>query len=509
MSNIDPRWGSWTKKPDPVPPESIRQELTCDVAVLGAGIAGVTCALRAAQCGLSVIVLEKAAKWSARGGNIGVIGSSFMDSQGYRNDPQAVAREWIARCGNRCDEELVWLYLNRSREAMDWLIGILTQPPYAARPELQACLYRGETYYEIYGSHRFFDGPLAKKGMRPGAADAVYAMVTEAEKLGVHFLYNTPAVELCKEGDRIQAAIGKGPGGYIRIRAAKGVVLATGDIGGSPEMCADLAPLANRCGVNLYTPKGCNTGDGHRLGLWAGGALEDGPFPMILHPQAYFYANYCFLFVDDRGERFMNEDNYIQGKGIAMLRRNMRYAWSILDGKWRQTIPRTIPLGGGIFWDLDHAPDAPGFTPEIGEKMLRQGLQSGLVVTADTPEDLADAMGVPKETFVRTLQQYNACAGAGCDRQFGKRKELLFSLDQPPYYGLKFGPAVLAVVGGLKVGTDMGVRDASGNPVDGLYAIGNAAGGRYGVDYPMLIPGNSHGTALTFGYVLGELLAQG
>jgi succinate dehydrogenase/fumarate reductase flavoprotein subunit len=237
LSNIDPRWGSWTKKPDPVPPESIRQELTCDVAILGAGIAGVTCALRAAQCGLSVIVLEKAAKWSARGGNIGVIGSSFMDSQGYRNDPQAVAREWIARCGNRCDEELVWLYLNRSREAMDWLIGILTQPPYAARPELQACLYRGETYYEIYGSHRFFDGPMAKKGMRPGAADAVYAMVTEAEKLGVHFLYNTPAVELYKEGDRIQAAIGKSTDGYIRIRAARGVVLATGDIGGS-RRCA-------------------------------------------------------------------------------------------------------------------------------------------------------------------------------------------------------------------------------------------------------------------------------
>ena len=75
MSNIDPRWGSWTKQPDPVPQDQIVKELRCDVAVLGAGISGAACALRAAQCGLSVTVLEKAGSWSARGGNIGVLGS--------------------------------------------------------------------------------------------------------------------------------------------------------------------------------------------------------------------------------------------------------------------------------------------------------------------------------------------------------------------------------------------------------------------------------------------------
>ena len=508
MSNIDPRWGAWTKQPDPVPRDQIVKELRCDVAVLGAGIAGTACALRAAQSGLSVTVLEKAGSWSARGGNIGVIGSAYMDARGYRNDPEKIAREWIARCGNRCDEELVWLYLNRSRDAMDWLIDIVTRPEYGARPELQACLYAGDTYYEVFGSHRFFDGPMAKKGMRPGAADAVYAMVTEAEKLGVRFLYRSPAVELVREDGRIRGAVARTDEGYIRVLAGKGVVLATGDIGGSPEMCEDLAPLAVRCGVNLYTPKGCNTGDGHRLGLWAGGALEDGPFPMVLHPQAYFFANYCFLFVDGNGKRFMNEDNYIQGKSIAMLRRNMTSAWSIIDGNWRETVPVSIQYGGGIFWDLDHAPDEPGFTPEIGEKMLEGGLRSGKVVTADTPEALAEAMGIPADTFAATLKRYNTDAHAGRDTQFGKRRELLFPLEKPPFYGLKFGPAVLAVVGGLKVGTDMGVRDENGAAIPGLYAVGNAAGGRYGVDYPMLIPGNSHGTALTFGYVLGEQLGR-
>ena len=306
---FEPRWGDWQIEPPAIAEEDIRSEVFCDVAILGAGIAGVTCALRAAQNGLRVVVLEKARSWSARGGNIGVSNSGYMRARGYENDLEAMAREWIKRCANRCDEELVWLFLRSSPKAMDWLIEILTRPEYGARPELQACLYRGETYYEILGSHRFFDGPMAKKGLRPGASDAVYAMYTEALKLGVDFRFRCPAVRLLKRDGRVYAAIGQAEEGYIRVHAEKGVVLATGDIGGNREMCADLAPLANRCAKNLYTPKGGNTGDGHRLGYWAGGALEDGPFPMILHPQAYFYANYCFLFVDQQGKRFMNEDS--------------------------------------------------------------------------------------------------------------------------------------------------------------------------------------------------------
>jgi predicted oxidoreductase len=116
-------------------------------------------------------------------------------------------------------------------------------------------------------------------------------------------------------------------------------------------------------------------------------------------------------------------------------------------------------------------------------------------------------MGIPAEAFAATLREYNEMCYAGKDRQFGKRKELLMPLDKPPYLAIKFGPAVLAVAGGLRVDGNCAVLDAEGEPVPGLYAIGNTMGGRYGVDYPMVIPGTSHGTALTYGWMLGELLA--
>lgn len=506
MSNLNPKWGDWTKAPADIPSEEIIHRYDTDVLIIGAGISGVTCALRAAQCGLHVTVMEKGAKWSARGGNIGVAGSSYMKSRGYENDIPSLAREWIKRCGNRCSEELVWLYLKNSSNAMDWLIDIVTAPEYNAKPELQACIYRGETYLENMGSHRFFDGPMAKKGMRPGASDAVYAMYCEALKLGVEFIFNCPAYKLAKDNNRVIGAVGTSENGYIEVTASKGVVIATGDISGNADMCADLAPLANRC-PKLYSPVGQNTGDGHRLGLWAGGTFEEGPFPLMMHPQAYFYANFCFLFVDHKGKRFMNEDNYIQGKCNALLSRNMNYAWSLIDSDWKTKIPATLPYGGGIFWDIDHAP-GEDFPTEIISAMLERGIKSGNVQKAETIEELAQFIGVPAETLVDTVNRYNHCVQSGCDEDFGKRPELLIALDKPPYYALKFGPAVLSVVGGLKVDCKMNVLDEFGECVDGLFAIGNAAGGRYGVDYPMIIPGNSHGTALTFGYLLGEYLAE-
>ena len=507
MANIDPRWGDWARQPDPIPETMIRETLRCDVAVIGAGISGVACALRAAQHGRKVIVLEKNGKWTAHGGNIGVPNSRYMREQGFENDLDALAREWIKRCGSRCDETILWQYLNNGEAAMNWLLDIVTAPEYGCRPGLQANRYHGETYLEQMGSHRLFDGPMARKGLRAGAADAVFAMVSEAEKLGVKFLYAHPARELIRSDDRVCGVIADAGETCVRVLASRAVVIATGDIGGNDAMCEDLAPIANRCAKKVYFPKGCNTGDGHRLGLWAGGAFETTPFPTMLHPQAFCFGTYCFLFVDPDGKRFMNEDNYIQGKGLAILRRNQTFAWSILDGDWAAKIPATLPYGGGLFWGRDHLPGEPEFSEQETAALLERSLSSGLAVSAETPEELAEKMGVPPAEFAATLARYNALAEKGHDDDFGKRRELLFPLDRPPYYALKFGPALLVVVGGLRVAGDLNVLDEANRPIPGLYAVGNAAGGRYGVDYPMLIAGNSNGTALTLGYVLGSVLA--
>lgn len=104
MSSINPHWGAWAVPPEAIPDHLTAKRYETDVVVIGAGIAGVSCALRAAQTGADVLVLEKSASWSGRGGNIGVANSAFMRSQGYENNLEEIAREWIKRCMNRCDE---------------------------------------------------------------------------------------------------------------------------------------------------------------------------------------------------------------------------------------------------------------------------------------------------------------------------------------------------------------------------------------------------------------------
>ncbi len=505
MIALNKNWGSWAQKPDPIPESSITARYDTEVIVVGAGIAGVTCALRAAQCGAKVIVLESGRSWSGRGGNIGVVNSSFMKSKGYVNDIDKLNEEWVKRCSSRCNERLVRRYFVSSAEAMDWLVGIVTLPEYGAHPALQGSLYRGERYREFVGSHRIFDGPMAKKGMRAGGADAVNAMYNEALKLGVEFRFKTRGQQLIKTGDTVTGIVALNEAGeYEQFNCSKGCVLATGGIGGNKEMCDDLSPIANQCsGKATNSP-----GDGHRMGLWAGGVFDELPFPAMIHTSAYACASYFFFFCGLDGRRFMNEDSWVQGVTVSLIKQKLPYAWSILDADWPEKVEKSLPYGGGMFWGMDYTLDEePMFTKEQHEGLINRGLAKGNIVTADTPEELAKLMGVPVDAFCEELARYNQFCEAGFDEDFGKRPELLMPLNKPPYYALKFGTMLCAVVGGLKTTEHFQVVGEDNAPIGGLYAIGNAAGGRYGIDYPLIIPGNSHGTALTFGYLLGEELA--
>ena len=96
------------------------------------------------------------------------------------------------------------------------------------------------------------------------------------------------------------------------------------------------------------------------------------------------------------------------------------------------------------------------------------------------------------------MKRYNELYEQGEDTDFGKRAELLTSITEPPFYALKWGPALLNVHGGMITDLNMRILDRDNRPIPGLYAVGNTAGGLYGVDYPLLWNGNSHSRAITW-----------
>lgn len=502
-------WGHWADPPKKHAPKEYREILETEVLVIGAGIAGMSCAYRAAQCGAKVTVMEKLSKYTARGFNIGVVNSSVLESFGIHNDPDAFVREWIKRCGNRCDERLVRLFAQRSPEAMEWLLELVTRPEYDVRCAISGSRYMGETYQEIYGAHLLLNGPVSRQGGAPGVSEALECMYQEMQKMDVRFLFSTPMEQLIKEGGRVTgAAAVRADGTLIAVKASRAVVLATGGIGGNDEMCEDLSPMANRPPKKVSVPKGSDNGDGHRAALWAGAAFEDTPFPTMIHPQLFPHCNYCFLFIRPDGKRFMNEDTYLQAKSLKIIQQGYEYIWSVFDSGWPEKIPATFPYGGGIFWGQEMPLGMEQFSVEREQAVIDRGLKSGSTVMADTPEALADQMGVDREAFAATLDHYNEMCRNGHDDDFGKRPELLIPVDKPPYIARKVGAALLAVVGGVTVDPDMRVLDEEKEPIPGLYAIGNVAGGRYGVDYPMILPGNSIGSGMTFGYLLGTALGR-
>ena len=288
-------------------------------------------------------------------------------------------------------------------------------------------------------------------------------------------------------------------------------MLATGDIGGSPEMCEAYAPICAEYGQprSQYTPAGVNTGDGHKMGMWVGAQLQDLPFPTMMHPQAFCWFHGPFLFVNDNGERFMCEDTWVQGKSLAINKQPNGEAWSVFDANWPTDLVNGLPYGGGMFWDSfrPYGSDLE-LAPEYFKTQIPLYIEQGMAYEADTIEELAGKIGCDAATLTATVDRYNGMCEAGEDTDYYKKPVFLTSVKQGPFYALKVGPALLAVCGGLKCNNDFQCLDENGEVIEGLYVLGNIMGDITAVDYPINVAGNSHGRCITFGYLLGHELAE-
>ena len=492
----------WSFQVPPKAPDEkdIVEVVTCDAVVVGAGIGGLSAACRLKELGADVVLIEKSASYSGRGGHFGVASSSLMEKNGIKNDMKEVARQWITMSGNNVDQELIWLYLNRSHEAMDWLIPKTIDA--GLRPKIIDCAYPDAPYKEYYGSHAF----MPENALRGNHVSR--AIYEDASKQGVQVRFKTAGTQLIQdETGKVIGMYAKSEVGVIKFNVNKAVVLATGDIGGDPEMCRAYAPDALRTLASQYVPVGCNTGDGHKMGLWAGGVMSEEVFPLMMHPQHYAWNNLFYLFVNKDGKRFMNEDSYVQGRATSIMRQPDGICYSILAGDYAEHVEESLKYGGGLFWGIPRYEYGTSIeVDKASELYVNNALDNGTAFKGDTIEELVDLIDVDKDAFLKTFAEYNGYCRDKDDKQFGKRAELLYPLEKGPFIALKIGTVLLEVVGGLAVNTKIQVVDKERKPIEGLYAIGDTTGGMYGHEYVTTILGNSHGRAMTWGYIAAETI---
>jgi succinate dehydrogenase/fumarate reductase flavoprotein subunit len=422
-----------------------------------------------------------------------------MRENGVTIDKKQFARDWMRISGSRVNEDLLWLYMNKSGAALEWLLDM-------AGDEVECKLfggnYRGPDFTEYAGTHIVMKKPDCKKYKTFGAFMYCEICEYDAVEHGAKILRSTAAKYLEKKDGRVSAVIALGQDGkYRRYTGARGVVLATGDIAGNPEMLEKFSPNGLLPKKNGSFPPGSNLGEGHMMGYWAGGAFENAPWALSLHLIGFAMYSFFFLHVNRQGIRFMNEDTWVQAKALRILnQKNGEFAYSVFDSRWFEDLTRLAQFGGGQFTDpLQHLYGEPWNSERNDVKRaIDVYVQRGLCCRADTIEELAAQMDVPADALRATIERYNELYYKGDDCDYGKRTILLTPVNEPPYYALKVGPALLTVFGGLLIDTSMRVLDKEREPIPGLLAVGNASGGLYGVDYPLLLNGNSIGRALTW-----------
>jgi fumarate reductase flavoprotein subunit len=138
---------------------------------------------------------------------------------------------------------------------------------------------------------------------------------------------------------------------------------------------------------------------------------------------------------------------------------------------------------------------------------MEDNIKKGLAFKTNTLDELAAKMKVPADALKKTVARYNELVKKGVDEDFGKRRELLFPIERPPFYAGLMKSALLATTSGLRVNTQLEVLDEHDEPLGRLYALGNVQGDMFAVDYPTVLPGLSHGRCVTFGRLVGLRLA--
>jgi hypothetical protein len=521
----------------PAVPDSskISQELDCDVLVIGTGTAGNPAVLAAVEAGAKVIGIDKGGPVGYVPGSqdYGVIGSKIHDRLGWGWAPKTdIINQLMKDMCYRPNPRLFDYWYKHSGETFDWLLdGVDYQLLSTSLDEPTQDVFVRPKYFPALAGYDwkdeyypYFHGTLM---ILPGSQVLMENAAKRAEEAGVQFHYGMYAEQLITDGSgRVVGAYAHDVDGvYTKFNASKGVVLSCGDIGGSREMMEYYVPHAAQfmCFYGRVDTQGAqsNTGDGHRMAMWAGASMELGPYAPMTHHMGGPLGVDAFLQLNAKGERFMNEDIPGQNLQDQLSRQPKGFSWQIVDDKWREQLSVQGTGHGFInsWMSEEEAAQKPWifdavFLGVITDKLFFEGnpgkFMSPITCQADTIEELAEKMELPAATVAAEIKRYNELCAKGHDDDFGKVATRMLPVSTPPFYATKFEQtSMLVCCGGIKCDEQLRALDADDEIVPGLYVAGNTMGGRFLVEYPVTVAGISLGTAITFGRLAGENAAKG
>jgi tricarballylate dehydrogenase len=455
---------------------------TCDVVVVGHGIAGLSAALSAAENGAKAIVLEKAPK-ELRGGSTRLSGCQMSfphEADEYCNlttTEDEFYNQLISVSGGRANSELIQTLTLDGRDTIDWL-----------------------TKYGVKWAQGYPFTSRYRIEVAGGGSVLVDTLSTALEKQGIEFMYDTQATKLLTdERRRVTGVRALGKEGFTDIYG-RAVVLACGGFEASLEMKAKyIGPQAD---ILITNGTRYNTGDGlvmameigaQSAGQWSGyhGGLSDARVPPIEAGEAHMSMYRLCVMVNRNAERFIDEgadfhEAIMDSVGNAVLDQPGHVAFAIFDEKIKK-IPRATYL-------------------------IRSNVKLGYPpIEANSVGELAGKLGVDKEKLEKTIDEYNASVQQGnfnpsirdgkCTKGITPPKSNWALTVEPPFTAYPVAPEIVFTIGGLKINTSSQVVDTRGYVMPGLYAAGEMIGELYYRQY-------AGGTSVLRGAVFGRIAGR-
>jgi fumarate reductase flavoprotein subunit len=457
-----------------------------DVVVVGAGTAGLPCAIFAAKRGAKVIVIEAADKiggtlWLASGQLSGTK-TKLQAKRGIEDDPGRHFADFMRINHGTGDHPFMKLFAENAGATVDWLYDIGWRP----QDDHPAITYG----HEIYTTPRTY---WAKDG-GVGIASALQPVFdAEAKKGNITLKLSTRMSEIITDERGGAAGLRVISNGKTEEIRGKNIVLACGGYAASAELWGK---FHNRPVRGHFWPH--SQGDGVKAALslgadfkWAENFIPT--FAGTSDPDAgdtKWINTICVpqmrmpweIYVNLNGERFIAEDNpSVDQRERALMKQPDMAFWSIYDEAAREKAPPLL-----FMWPKEKQERA-----FAGHADYRKG---------DTLDELAAATGLPASALRHTVERYNQGQAVKSDA-FG-RQHLPLPIGKGPFYAVKHYAISVVSFGGVNTDLKCRVLKPNGQPIPSLYAAGEMVGfGRFGNAY---LSGTSIGPAITFGRLLGD-----
>lgn len=456
-----------------------RVDLETEVAIVGAGGAGLCAALSAREAGADVWLFERdplpRGSTALSSGMIPAAGTRFQRARGIDDSPQHFARDLVAKNRGGANPLMVERLATAAAPTVEWLVDRWRVP----LGLVEGFLYPGHSRPRMHAPPSRTGEELVASLLR-AVEEAGATLVTEARVEAL-------LVELAPDGAiRGVAGVAVRRGRSLETVAAKAVVLACCGFAGSPELVRRFIPEIAHAPYHGHPG---NEGDALRWGEALGAALADldayQGHAALAVPHGILISWAIIMEggiqVDSTGARFADETEGYSEQAARLLGRPGGVGWILFDA-------RLLALARS-FADF------------------REAEALGAVRAAADVTALAAATGLPPAALHATIAEVQACARGERRDRFGRDFTAKPPLS-PPFHAVKVSPALFHTQGGLEVDPDGRVLRPDGTPILGLLAAGGAARGVSGPGAAGYLSGNGLLSAVVLGRLAGAAAAR-